>query len=530
MPAPEPVPAVVEADVLVVGGGPAGTWAAVAAAEAGASVVLADKGYCGTSGSAAAGGNNLWYLPPGPARAESIDRRTAQGGSLTDRGWMHRTVDETYRRIERLAEFGYPFPVDEDGRQRRGSLQGPQYLRTMRRAVHRRGVRILDHSPALELLVDADGAVGGAAGVHRQDGWRPWRVHAKATVLATGGCAFLSGAFGLNVDTGDGALFAAEAGAELSGMEFSNAYALSPAYGNHTKGLMMQFATYYDEGGTVIPADGLGGREVLARHVVAGGRVFARLDKAPAGLHAAMRTAQPNYFIPLDKAGIDPFTTPYEVRFVLEGTVRGTGGLRLVSADCATTVPGLFAAGDVATRELVTGGISGGGSHNAAWAISSGSWAGAGAARAGARRAGLGPLRPAGRAGLRPAGRPAGSAGTADVVAAVQGEVVPLERNYFRTGERLRGSLATLDDVWAAVTAGLGGGTAYDVLKARQAAAMAAHARWMYRAALARDESRAMHRRDDRQATDPGLARRLLTGGLDEVWTRYEPEDTAVAA
>lgn len=40
-------------DVLVVGGGPAATWAAVAAAEVGASVILVDKGYVGTSGATA---------------------------------------------------------------------------------------------------------------------------------------------------------------------------------------------------------------------------------------------------------------------------------------------------------------------------------------------------------------------------------------------------------------------------------------------------------------------------------------------
>ena len=40
-----------------------------------------------------------------------------------------------------------------------------------------------------------------------------------------------------------------------------------------------------------------------------------------------MRWAQPNFFLPFDKAGIDPFTDIFEVRFVLEGTVRGTGGL-----------------------------------------------------------------------------------------------------------------------------------------------------------------------------------------------------------
>jgi flavin-dependent dehydrogenase len=43
----------VSADVLVIGGGPAGAWAAIAAAEAGARVILVDKGYLGTSGATA---------------------------------------------------------------------------------------------------------------------------------------------------------------------------------------------------------------------------------------------------------------------------------------------------------------------------------------------------------------------------------------------------------------------------------------------------------------------------------------------
>ena len=38
-------------DVLVIGGGPAGTWAAIKAAEAGVGVVLADKGYTGAADS-----------------------------------------------------------------------------------------------------------------------------------------------------------------------------------------------------------------------------------------------------------------------------------------------------------------------------------------------------------------------------------------------------------------------------------------------------------------------------------------------
>ena len=48
-------------DVLVIGGGPAGTWAAIKAAEAGMDVVLADKGYTGASGATASAGTGVWY-------------------------------------------------------------------------------------------------------------------------------------------------------------------------------------------------------------------------------------------------------------------------------------------------------------------------------------------------------------------------------------------------------------------------------------------------------------------------------------
>jgi len=68
----------------------------------------------------------------------------------------------------------------------------------------------------------------------------------------------------------------------------------------------------------------------------------------------------------MDRAGIDPFKQRFLVTLRLEGTVRGTGGLRLMDETCATSVPGLYAAGDAATRELVCGGFTGGGSHNAA--------------------------------------------------------------------------------------------------------------------------------------------------------------------
>jgi hypothetical protein len=111
-------------------------------------------------------------------------------------------------------------------------------------------VEILDHHPALELLADADGRVGGARG-HALRSDEPWTIHAAATIMATGGCAFRSGLIGSALNTGDGYLMAAEAGAELSGMEFSIAYSLSPIWAS-TRTLPYTAARFFDADGREI--------------------------------------------------------------------------------------------------------------------------------------------------------------------------------------------------------------------------------------------------------------------------------------
>jgi succinate dehydrogenase/fumarate reductase flavoprotein subunit len=507
-----------DADVLVLGGGPAGTWAAISAAERGARAVLADKGFCGTSGATAAAGTGVWYIDPDPSlREAAMTGREKMGGYLQDRRWMARTLDCTYAQSNRLAEWGYPYPVDENGKSRRNSLQGPEYMRLMRKRAKALGVTILDHSPALELLVDDKAAVVGATGLRRQKDDR-WIVRANAVVVATGGCAFLSKTLGSNVLTGDGYLMAAEAGAELTSMEFSNPYAISAAFGSVTKTLFYGWATFTYEDGSVVPgAASKGGRSAIARALTLG-PVYAQLDKADEDVRRSMRVSQPNFFLPFDRTGIDPFTQRFPVTLRLEGTVRGTGGLRIVDESCATTVPGLYAAGDAATRELVCGGFTGGGSHNAAWAMSSGTWAGRSAADF-AKQAGSAAKRQAARAGtvaLRErAGRPFAPA---QLARAVQDEVFPYDLNYFREAGRLSGSLDRLDALWAEVSSA-GPANEADVLRARESAAMLATARWMYRSGLARTESRGMHRRDDFPRPDERFRHYITAGGLDDVWT-----------
>lgn len=187
------------------------------------------------------------------------------------------------------------------------------------------------------------------------------------------------------------------------------------------------------------------------------------------------------------------------------------GGVRVHDTDGTTSVPGLFVAGDNASREKVAGAISGGGNVNSAWALSSGVFAGRAAARVArsvARR--VERLRPLGCAGLRPGGRPQ-TADAAAIRSSVRAEMHPFDKNLFRTGPGLAASSRVLEDLWSEVADHGHTGT----LALREAAALVATARWSV--ATARNESRGLHRREDCPARNPGLAARLLSTGLDQI-------------
>lgn len=517
-----------DADVLVLGGGPAATWAAISARNIGASVILADKGFCGASGATAAAGTGLWFVGDDTDRREfEVARLFAAGGFLAETKWMHRVLDLTRLGVDQLVEWGYPFPIGEDRQGRFTSLQGPEYMRLMRKQVKAAGVRILDQSPALELIINPSGAASGALGVHRQPigtQRENWLVRAGAVVMATGGCAFLGNALGCNPLTGDGLLMSAEVGAELSGMEFSNMYGLAPQFSSVTKSLLYNWASFYKEDGTEL--DRSGGLGMVARALQTG-PVYARLDRAGPAMQPWMRNSQPNFFLPFDRRGLDPFIQRFPITLRLEGSVRGTGGLRLVDETCATTVPGLFAAGDVATRELICGATTGGGAPNAAWAMSSGSLAGAGAARFAltARRENGYSSPLVGGVGLRMGASPAGDCSA--LVAEMHSEVFPLQKNMLRSESGMAESLNRLDDLWARMSH-VASTDGRSRVRARETAAMLAASRWMYRSAMLRRESRGMHVRSDFPTMDMSQAHRILCGGLDDIWTK--PQQPVVKA
>ncbi|MFT3968558.1 MAG: FAD-binding protein [Sphingobium sp.] len=516
-------------DVLIIGGGMAAAWAAIAAAKAGASTILVDKGFVGTSGVTATGGPNHWWVPPDPAvRRDVIEKRLEASCGLGDPEWMERVIDTTWRTLPELGRH-YAFGTDGKGGTFYSGVRGSEYMRALRAYALETGARILDHHPATQLLVDDDGTVVGAKGHGRLLG-RDWEIRAGAVIIATGGCAFRSGLIGSHGNTGDGYLLAAEAGAELSGMEFSIQYTMSPAWAS-TRTLPYGAARYYDANGEEldVPPRGHEHYQILGKALLAG-PVYADLADAPAPLPPILHLIQPFTPPPFARKGIDLFRERWPIKLYGEGTIRGTGGLRIIDDECSTTVDGLYAAGDAATRELVTGAISGGGAVNSAWALTSGQVAGEAAARRALGRRHLSPARAkaVGSVGIHPANSVRDidrRAIEADVDLHLNG----YQRSLFRSGPQLTETLDILDTHWRDLRDhGRADGTA--LVSLRETVALTATARWCTAAALARVESRGLHVRVDAPDLDPKGGVRLLTGGLENVWTRPESRRFAEAA
>jgi len=511
-------------DVLVIGGGPAAAWAAWAAASQGVKVIIVDKGFLGTSGAAAASGNGI--MAPSPENWDKVlSERYRSGKDLANLRWIERVIEKTWLSLPLVEDWGYRFPK-ENGESVRQSYYGPEYMRVLRKNLLRVGVKILDQSPALELLLADDGSVAGARGVQRQNN-RTYIVRAGAVVLANGGCAFLSKALGCNTNTGDGLLMAVEAGGELSSMEASNHYAISTAFNaTVTRGVPFGWASYTDEAGNDLGGyiDGRRDPSFLPNALLEGS-VYARLDRATPEVKAVIEKSHFITFLPYKKAEIDPYTERVPVTLVLEGTVRGTGGIRIVNDSCGTKVPGLYAAGDAASREFLAGLASGGGGPNAAWAISTGQWAGVGAA-AFAKTLGAHAhervVHPTGQAGMRSQSSASEIFDSEAIVRGVQAQMFPLEKNYLRSEQGLLDSLAELETLWQQVQANPKQDTVRDVEFSRRAASLTAVARWAYFSALHRTETRSEHIRVDYPQTDPNQRYYQATGGLDRPWVRRD--------
>ena len=225
-------PHVVDTDVLVIGGGAGGLWAAFSAKRHApqARVTLVDARLVGRTGHTAF--SNAWMVAVLPEDdLDACVRDIIVGNEwIVDQELVREVLALSHRCIHELEAMGVVFPRDGNRYQRRPT-RGLKVTKVMhpvggglamcwafREALLRAGVTILDRVFVSDLVPTIDGRVGGALGFDGRTGqW--YLLRARATVVATNSVTFRPG-FVRDI-TGTGTILAYRVGARLTNAEFS---------------------------------------------------------------------------------------------------------------------------------------------------------------------------------------------------------------------------------------------------------------------------------------------------------------------
>ncbi len=392
----------IQADVLIIGGGAAGLNAAIASADRGARVVVTDKGNIERSGDIGGGVDHfLAYLN----REGEWDTREAFleyvwkiGKGTGDPSIIDAVFcDELKEAIERMAGLGVPLtqPNGHFFRTKSMGQPGPYWVNfngkqlkpCLAKGVRKLGCIVLDKIMAIDLITHG-GKVAGAIGFNIRTG-QPSVIEARAVVISTGNTNRLYENPRLNpfntwlcpFDTGDGQIMAFKAGAALTNMEYMRMTLLPKGFAapgfNALVGMGGRFLNslgeYYME-----KSHTLGNRapryDVVfhsLRELREGrGPLFIDCTHLREGeirhLDASLgydKDTLPDY---LHQRGEELSERPVEIN-VSEGMQAGptevTGSGIKIDKDCASTVPGLFAAGDAADHNRCLHGAIAGGYH-----------------------------------------------------------------------------------------------------------------------------------------------------------------------
>ena len=370
-----------DCDVLVVGAGGAGMRAAIAAAETGCSTMVVTKSLLGKAHTVMAEGGiaaGLGNLDPDDGW-ETHFADTMLGGQLLNNWRMVEIyAREVIDRVYELERWGGLFDRTDDGRimQRAfgahswkrlchvGDRTGLELIRTCQdRLVHTAGAEVFMEYTLTRLLTDGHRVVG-AVGYRRNDGGFVV-IRAGAVVLASGGWGrmyrYTSNSW---EGTGDGAALAYEVGADLLDMEFVQFHPTGMMWPPGARGILVTEAVR-GEGGYLLNSEGrrfmldydpkkkeLSSRDVVARSIykeVHAGRGTphggAYLDIRHRGADYIKRKLPSMYEQFHALASVDITREPMEVGPTIHYTM---GGIRVEPETAASTVPGLYAAGESA--------------------------------------------------------------------------------------------------------------------------------------------------------------------------------------
>jgi succinate dehydrogenase / fumarate reductase flavoprotein subunit len=369
-----------EHDVLIIGAGGAGLRAAIEALAAGARVAVVSKSLLGKAHTVMAEGG----IAAAMANVDKADswrthfRDTMRGGKLMNNWRMAQLhAQESPDRVRELEQWGALFDRTSDGDilQRAfgghtfkrlchvGDRTGLEMIRTLQDRGVQMGFDVFMECTIIRLLTDGKRVVG-AFGYWREQG-RFVVLKAKAIVIATGG---IGKAWPITSNswecTGDGMTLAYEAGADLLDMEFVQFHPTGMVWPPGVQGLLVTEAVR-GEGGVLRNKLGerfmekydpkrmeLSTRDLVARSIYTevkegrgsehGGAFLDISHKPPEYVKQKLPSMYHQF---KELADVDITKGPMEVGPTCHYMM---GGIRVEAETAATSLSGLFAAGEAA--------------------------------------------------------------------------------------------------------------------------------------------------------------------------------------
>jgi L-aspartate oxidase len=358
-----------EADLVVIGGGVAGLTAARAASLRGLRVLTLSKGGPTDTSTQYAQGGIAVVAPHGDSVESHVHDTVVAGAGLCDPAAVRSIVAGGQDAVAALTDLGAVFDLGRDGQMARTREGGHSTRRIIhaggdatgaevQRALNAAGLPVLFGAAAAEIVTGPEGVQGVVAVSDHGFGV----VHAPAVLLATGGLGLLY-ACSTNPPgaTADGIALALRAGAVVADLEFVQFHPTvlfspgglgqQPLISEAVRG---EGAILVDSEGNSVtagvhPRGDLAPRDVVSRAIAAR---MAALGTDHVYLDARMIDGFPQRFPTITAsclaAGIDPRA---ELIPVAPAAHYQCGGI--VTDGCGrTTVPGLYAAGEVARTGL----------------------------------------------------------------------------------------------------------------------------------------------------------------------------------
>ena len=361
-------------DVLIIGGGSAGAMAAIRAKEVNPSqkVAVFEKGDILYSGCIARGMDALNIVAvPGETTPELyVESNGMACEGIMDEPANYRMAERSWSMMKKLQSWGVFFPQDKDGNYEllqvhpKGkfclAMKEPELKTILAKRLLGLGCRVFNRVMGLELIIQ-DGRIAGAVGINVRTG-EMVICHCPSVILTSGGTArfglpnngYLYGVYDFPGNTGDGYAMAYRAGAEVTGFEYTlNYYIIKDInapllYITLTRGahLLSAMNEHLENNHPSI-------KSMILDHRKDKGPLRIRMRHLPEDkiseiediLFSTERPVQERFFagrgVNFRTGDIELWPTEY---YLCGG--HGMTGI-FVNEKAASTVPGLFAAGDV---------------------------------------------------------------------------------------------------------------------------------------------------------------------------------------